>query len=44
VVSVIVGTLAGERVLRKIPDKIFRRVVSAILLAVAVCLLTTHPR
>jgi uncharacterized protein len=44
VVGVIVGTLAGERVLRKIPDKIFRRVVSAILLAVAVYLLATHPR
>jgi uncharacterized membrane protein YfcA len=35
------GTVAGERVLRRIPEKGFRRVVSAILLVVGVYLLVT---
>src|SRR5262249_2623982 len=38
----VLGTLAGERVLRKIPEKLFRRVVSAVLLAIGVYLLATH--
>ena len=41
VTGVILGTLAGERVLRKIPEKLLRRVVSAVLLVVGVYLLLT---
>jgi uncharacterized membrane protein YfcA len=44
VVGVVLGTVAGERVLRRIPEKLFRRVVSAILLGVGVYLLVTSPR
>ncbi len=44
VIGVVIGTLAGERVLRRIPAKIFRRVVSAILLAIGIVLLLTTPR
>lgn len=44
VIGVVVGTFAGERVLRRIPEKLFRRVVSALLLAIGVFLLvTTRP-
>jgi uncharacterized protein len=42
-IGVIVGTLVGERVLRRIPATIFRRVVSGILFVVGVFLLT-HAR
>lgn len=41
VIGVSVGTLVGERVLRRIPEEVFRRVVSAILLGVGVYLLAT---
>jgi uncharacterized membrane protein YfcA len=44
IIGVVVGTLAGERVLRRIPDKLFRRVVSAILLAIGIYLLVASPR
>jgi uncharacterized membrane protein YfcA len=43
VIGVVLGTLAGERVLRRLPEKLFRRVVSAILLAVGTYLLATSP-
>jgi uncharacterized membrane protein YfcA len=42
--GVIAGTLVGERLLRKIPEKVFRRTVSAILVAVGVYLLVASPR
>ena len=41
VVGVVAGTLAGERALRRIPEKLFRRIVSAILLAIGTALLVT---
>jgi uncharacterized membrane protein YfcA len=44
IVGVVLGTLVGERVLRRIPDKLFRRVVSAILWTIGVYLLVTSPR
>ena len=44
VIGVILGTLAGEHLLRKMPEMLFRRAVSAILLAVGVYLLITSPR
>jgi uncharacterized membrane protein YfcA len=44
IIGVVLGTLVGERQLRKIPEKAFRRTVSAILLAVGVYLLTSSPR
>jgi uncharacterized membrane protein YfcA len=37
--GVLIGTLAGERVLRRIPEKLFRRVVSAILVVIGALLL-----
>jgi uncharacterized membrane protein YfcA len=40
--GVVVGTLAGERILRKIPEPIFRRVLSLLILALGVSLLI-HP-
>ncbi len=43
IIGVVLGTLAGERVLRRIPEKLFRRVVSAILLAIGIYLLATSP-
>ncbi len=42
--GVVLGTLAGERVLRRIPEKIFRRVIAAILTAIGIYLLATSPR
>ena len=44
IVAVILGTIIGERILRRIPENIFRRVVAAILLGVGLYLLATHPR
>ena len=44
ILGVVLGTVGGERVLRKIPEKLFRRVVSAILLLVGVFLLVTRSR
>lgn len=44
VIGVVIGTLAGERVLRRIPEKVFRRVVSAILLGIGIVLLIAKPR
>ncbi len=38
-IGVVVGTLVGGRVLRRIPESIFRRVVSAIILALGVYML-----
>ena len=40
-IGVVIGTFLGERVLRHIPEKLFRRVVSAILLALGGYLLVT---
>jgi uncharacterized membrane protein YfcA len=37
-VAVLVGTLAGERVLRRIPETVFRRLVSAIIAAIGALL------
>jgi uncharacterized membrane protein YfcA len=37
--GVLIGTLIGERVLRRIPDRLFRSVVSAILLIIGILLL-----
>jgi uncharacterized membrane protein YfcA len=37
--GVLLGTLLGRRVLRRVPEPVFRRVVGAILLAVGVGLL-----
>jgi uncharacterized protein len=34
--GVVVGTLAGERVLRRVPETIFRRVVAALILALGI--------
>ncbi len=42
--GVIAGTVAGERILRRIPAHLFRRVVSVILLAIGVFLLLTSPK
>jgi uncharacterized protein len=44
IVGVVIGTLGGERILRRIPENIFRRVVSAILLGAGAYLLAMHPR
>lgn len=44
VLGVVLGTLAGERMLRRIPWKLFRRVVSGVLLAVGGYLLITSSR
>lgn len=44
VVGVVFGTVAGERVLRRIPEQLFRRVVSGILLAIGMYLLVNSPR
>jgi uncharacterized membrane protein YfcA len=41
IIGVVFGTVAGERVLRRIPENLFRRVVSAILIAVGLYLLGT---
>ncbi len=41
-VGVIVGTIAGQRLLRKIPERIFRRIVAVIILALGITLLA-HP-
>lgn len=41
-VGVVAGTVAGQRVLTKIPEKIFRRIVSIIILALGVALVI-HP-
>lgn len=42
VVGVIIGTIAGQHVLTKIPEKIFRRIVALIILALGVALVA-HP-
>jgi uncharacterized membrane protein YfcA len=41
-IGVVVGTIAGERVLRRIPEPVFRRVVSFVILALGISLLL-HP-
>jgi uncharacterized membrane protein YfcA len=41
VAGVIAGTFAGERVQRLIPEKLFRRIVAAIMLAIGILLLVT---
>jgi uncharacterized membrane protein YfcA len=38
IIGVVMGTLAGERVLRKIPEPLFRRIVSLIILTLGVAL------
>lgn len=43
VVGVVLGTLVGAAVLRRIPRGLFRRVVSVVLLAVGIFLLGTRP-
>lgn len=42
IIGVVVGTLAGERILRRIPEPLFRGIVSMIILALGVGLLL-HP-
>lgn len=37
--GVIAGTVIGQRLLIKIPEKVFRRVVAAIILALGIALL-----
>jgi uncharacterized protein len=44
IVGVVFGTVLGARVLRMIPEKLFRRAVSAILLAIGIFLLATSPK
>jgi uncharacterized membrane protein YfcA len=39
IIGVIVGTIAGERVLRKIPERLFRSVVSLIILGLGISML-----
>jgi hypothetical protein len=39
IIGVVLGTLAGERALRRIPEPLFRRVVSIIIMALGVALL-----
>jgi uncharacterized protein len=39
VIGVIIGTIAGERVLRKIPELLFRRLVSLIILGLGISML-----
>jgi uncharacterized membrane protein YfcA len=41
-IGVVAGTMAGERVLRRIPEPLFRRVVSFVILALGISLLL-HP-
>jgi hypothetical protein len=41
VIGVVFGTIVGQGILRKIPEKLFRRVISGILLLVGVLLLAT---
>lgn len=41
-IGVVVGTIVGERVLRRIPEPVFRRVVSFVILALGISLLL-HP-
>lgn len=41
-IGVVVGTIAGERVLRRIPEPIFRRLVSIIILGLGISMLL-HP-
>ena len=43
IIGVVIGTVAGERVLRRIPENFFRRVVSAILLGIGLLLLVLKP-
>lgn len=42
IIGVVVGTIAGQRVLRRIPEPVFRRVVSFIILALGISLLLYH--
>lgn len=44
VIGVVFGTIVGERVLRNIPEKLFRRVVSGLLFVIGVFLLVIRPR
>jgi uncharacterized membrane protein YfcA len=44
IAGVVLGTLIGERLLRRLPEKLFRRVVSAILLVVGAYLLIASSR
>jgi len=42
IIGVVLGTLAGERILKRIPEPVFRRIVSLIILALGVGLIL-HP-
>lgn len=42
-VGVLIGTIAGARVLHKIPESIFRQIVSAVVLALGIGLLFFPP-
>jgi uncharacterized membrane protein YfcA len=42
IIGVIVGTVAGERLLRRIPEPLFRRLVSIIILVLGISMLL-HP-
>ncbi len=41
--GVVVGTLAGVHILRRIPERVFRRVIAGILLVVGIALLSRGP-
>jgi hypothetical protein len=41
--GVLVGTVFGERILRRVPEPLFRRVVSAVILALGVFMLAASP-
>ena len=41
IIGVVIGTIAGESVLRRIPERLFRRVVSGFLLLIGVFLLVS---
>ncbi|HLI86765.1 MAG TPA: sulfite exporter TauE/SafE family protein [Bryobacteraceae bacterium] len=43
-IGVVIGTLAGERILRRIPETFFRKLVAALLLAIGILLLAIPPR
>jgi uncharacterized protein len=43
-IGVIIGTLVGERILRLIPETLFRKLVAALLLAIGIVLLAVPPQ
>jgi uncharacterized protein len=43
-IGVVIGTLAGERILRRIPETLFRKLVAVLLLAIGIVLLAIPPQ